>query len=304
MVIAFLLMMARFKPRMTESEAPAASSASRSAGGVREKPAELLPASAREPEGPEAVEAFYADGTRSARWELNADRQTGVLRIYHREGGVWIEAQIREGRLHGYFRRFHPSGILYASEQYELGQRSGDNQFLYPEGGAWVIWRVRDGLLMSRPTLFSENGKEERPLVMSDGGGHFKAFDPEGKLITEWSGGADGGRSTLRTFYADGRVSSEWELNREILQGGAELYDREGNRFWRAEFENGQLVRENGRQPSLEMVFEFEEGRRRYWRVFYLSGAPLLELRLDEPAAQFVLPLRSDPLPFGGGTES
>ncbi|MFZ5802436.1 MAG: hypothetical protein ACOY3K_04915 [Candidatus Omnitrophota bacterium] len=185
--------------------------------------------------------SYYVSGAISAQWTFGADLKSGVLRTYYKTGELWMEIQFREGRLNGTWRSFYPTGKLWTQVLYEKGVRSSAWKVFYEDGEVWAELHEEEGVVKTPPCLYSFGGKPALGTQFDQlsGSGYFKAYDAEGRPMSDWGFSKDGANS-VKTFYQDGRMSSEWYLKNGIPHGEVRFYYPDGTLMAQQIFQDGR----------------------------------------------------------------
>lgn len=78
-----------------------------------------------------------------------------IRRLFHPNGVVRLEAEMRDGVFHGVYRTFYASGRPYELRHYDHGRESGAQQSWTEDGVLYLNYEMRNGrrygLVNSRP---------------------------------------------------------------------------------------------------------------------------------------------------------
>ncbi len=228
---------------------------------------------------PTTFRTYYGNGALSSEWQSDQQREQqetakGNFKAYYQDGNIWLDINLRNGRPDGVFRVFYPNGFLWEEGSYSEGQLNGDLRYYYPTGSIWVDSVYQSGLLVSVSKLCSETGEQLK--VEIDG-----AAPRSGSDATILSGQSNSATSTLKTYYDNKTMSSEWSLAGRVLQGVVAFYYPSGEVLNEVTYRASKPVKSFVAYYLNKRVWyevTYEAGLRSMTAVYYPSGKPWFSL--------------------------
>lgn len=185
--------------------------------------------------GMRAFQTFYSDGRVSSVWSFREGVLDGTVLFYHPNGAVWLEYPFSSGQETGTEKEYDASGRLLFEKQMMTGTPQGEIKQFYAGAQPWIRAVVTKGVFEGMPEIYSEGGGKTAGAVsapaLTEGQGVFRVLSESGAPKAEWSG-AGGSGAVAKSFYADGKVSSEWPQKDGRPHGDVRFY-YPGGSLWR-----------------------------------------------------------------------
>lgn len=145
------------------------------------------------PKEPEAAAPAVAVATPSQvenrdgvlRLKGSAEPFSGLLREWYTNGTLKAEAPVRQGRLHGATRGFHPNGAPQVEETFVEGVSHGLRLRFFEDGSPMSREEIREGRLHGASERFHRNGQraERGAYVRGEPDGLAESWDATGKPV-------------------------------------------------------------------------------------------------------------------------
>lgn len=181
--------------------------------------------------GKTSGEGTYVDG------ELD-----GPYKLYFFDGKLNTQQFYKRGELDSTYRNYYYGGQLATEGQYKWGKKEGLWKVYFASGKLNYTEHYINGELTGTKTYYFENGKADTEIEMEkdDRNGWTKKYDPDGSLMcqvrfiddlpvaytySDKSGkllpeiAIPGGTGKLKTFFANGNPSSEFEYTDGKVNG-------------------------------------------------------------------------------------
>lgn len=245
-------------------------------------------------------DAYYHDGTMSAKWEFDSDITKGLLSAFYPDGSKWVELRFQKGKPHGAFTYYYPNGSTFQKGVYKEGQPEGERITYYENGQEWIREVYAYGLLQGIPQIFSESGQEEQ-LYKTDSQketGYFKAYNADGSLATSWNSQGGVIETMIQSRFVSGQISSEWPVKGEKLNGEVKIYYPDGTLLKTAVYKEG-VAQNPGKTYHanssvwIERSFD-DEGKMKNTRFFYPTGFELFKIYHQNIEAKYYPRLNSE----------
>jgi len=111
--------------------------------------------------------------------------ENGIYQMENTEDFTMEEAPIKDGKLHGMFKRFTLDGRMISENEFRSGKRHGISRAYTQTGLLMYEIFIENGLMQGEARLFYENGNLKRLTTFKDGVKHGPEmiYDEEGQLL-------------------------------------------------------------------------------------------------------------------------
>ncbi|MBU3758444.1 MAG: toxin-antitoxin system YwqK family antitoxin [Candidatus Omnitrophica bacterium] len=241
--------------------------------------------------GMKSFQTQHANGRISSAWNFRNGVLEGTVVFYFPSGAVWMEYPFIQGQETGSEREYDESGRLVLEKQIAAGTPQGELKQFYAGGQPWMKASVIQGVFETLPELLSESGEKAESAGFSgqpfpQGQGVFRVLSQTGDAKAEWSGPA----GIIRSFYADGKASSEWPHQGQRPHGPVKFYFPGGSIWREIPFQEGRIegkVQTYYPGGSLLRETAYQDGRKHGKSVFYYEDGTLwAELLFSEGKLQ------------------
>jgi antitoxin component YwqK of YwqJK toxin-antitoxin module/Tfp pilus assembly protein PilF len=205
------------------------------------------------PLGTGTVVMRHPSGQSAATWELSCNRQEhSMLRWIYADGQTWSEVPFQNDERHGPYVSFFPNGNKRAEGLYEEGEKEGlwkyyridgslrmeimfkvgkqqgeERQYSY-SGAVTEVSQYRNGQLHGLSVLRDSLGNLMAELEYEEGILQRYRWETAPGQRSAWEEVRQEGLDTVRTYYANGKLSREEHTQHGISHGDMQTWHANG----------------------------------------------------------------------------
>ncbi len=211
-------------------------------------------------------------------WSAEFDEKGTTLqpvKVYTPEGTLIKQFSMKEGKYHGKYFDWYPSGVLKLDGKQEMGFLDGEVLQYFENGMPWIFSNYKKGKLQGKLQRWHENGNVAFKAEYVDGvfNGEVIEWYPNGEICRKeyYNEGEPNG---LFQFYNEQNIllqSSTYENGK--LVGTAKEYDPKGYLIFEASYKEGKFhgtITSYFSEERLNYVYEYRDGHKsgksiEYW---------------------------------------
>ena len=208
------------------------------------------------------VSVVYPDGKPYLQATYYHNKLQGPRNFYYCDGKLLASEYYKKGRQDSLYKAYYHSGLVKIEGQFRDGDKTGLWKYYTKEGKISTTEEYVDGKLNGKQVSYLDNGKIDRETQYKDEekNGISKKTDLNGQLLYQIVFKNDKavgysyldknntlvpeipiiqGAAKVKTFYANGNVSAEFEYQDGLLNGMSKQYYANGQLNIVCQFEGG-----------------------------------------------------------------